>query len=601
MLTLEILILCFLLNFFRFLFLSSKTEKGFQKKRYIKHSVFSFSASYLILFAYFKDHRLLAFSDVKAGDYIITLCVTVAVSCAIFALSALLKKLNAYGDAEKCEPNKKYRTACIIVTAVSVSFFLTMVFIKKQWNMVEIEQMLVNMFSPTEGTEISIYLYGFSFVLAAVCITYAAAVVLFARFIPRFKVLDKKAVKQYEAINFTAVLLFFCAIFALSFIMFFDGYNPISGYNCLFVKSDYIEENYVAADSVKLEAPEKPRNLIHIYLESVENTYLSKELGGYMDENLMPELTKLADEGIVFSDNSERFGGPQPVTGTTWSLASMVNQNMGIPLKFTGGSEAYCTEGSYIKNAVAMGDILEKQGYEQTVMIGSSAVFGGLGNMYITHGGYNVFDYNYAKENGYIPKDYYVWWGYEDDKLYEFAKEEITRLYKTGKPFNFTMENADTHMPDGYLEPDKPHPYASPYANAILYSTSQVEKFVRWIMAQPFYENTTIVLIGDHLSMDSKFFENVDESYHRSQFNLIINPAVSADPSRLVNRTYSNIDMYPTILAALGYKIEGERLGLGTNLFSKEKTLLERDGVEYVNTELTKKSEFYNNELSEID
>ena len=35
--------------------------------------------------------------------------------------------------------------------------------------------------------------------------------------------------------------------------------------------------------------PSKKRNLIHIYLESIENTYLSEELGGYMNYNLMPE------------------------------------------------------------------------------------------------------------------------------------------------------------------------------------------------------------------------------------------------------------------------------------------------------------------------
>ena len=34
-------------------------------------------------------------------------------------------------------------------------------------------------------------------------------------------------------------------------------------------------------------------------------------------------------------------------------------------------------------------------------------------------------DYKVVKEKGLIPKDYKVWWGYEDDKLYEFAKEEL--------------------------------------------------------------------------------------------------------------------------------------------------------------------------------
>ena len=57
------------------------------------------------------------------------------------------------------------------------------------------------------------------------------------------------------------------------------------------------------------------------------------------------------------------------------------------------------------------------------------------------------------------------------------------------------------------------------------------------------------------------------------------------------------MDMYPTILASMGVQIEGERLGLGTNLFSGEKTLVEELGYDYVDKELRKKSDFYNNAL----
>ena len=41
-------------------------------------------------------------------------------------------------------------------------------------------------------------------------------------------------------------------------------------------------------------------------------------------------------------------------------------------------------------------------------------------------------DYSYAIENGLIPSDYKVWWGYEDQKLFEFAKEKLLQLSVTG-------------------------------------------------------------------------------------------------------------------------------------------------------------------------
>ena len=54
------------------------------------------------------------------------------------------------------------------------------------------------------------------------------------------------------------------------------------------------------------------------------------------------------------------------------------------------------------------------------------------------------------------------------------------------------------------------------------------------------------------------------------------------------------MDMFPTTLAALGCKIKGERLALGTNLFSDKKTLLETYGYDEVADGLSKRSSFYN-------
>lgn len=233
-------------------------------------------------------------------------------------------------------------------------------------------------------------------------------------------------------------------------------------------------------------------------------------------------------------------------------------------------------------------------------MFGADANFGGLNFYYKSHGDFNILDWRGVKEKGWIPEDYNVWWGYEDDKLYEFAKRELTRLSETGKPFHFCMETADTHFPDGYQVPGMPTPYESPYANVILYSQEQTVKFVRWIQEQPFYENTTIVLIGDHLSMDQKFFEGFDTNYKRTCFNLILNPAPNVrdiDNSRLHNRDWANFDMFPTMLASIGVEIEGNRLGIGTNLFSDEQTLFERDGIEFVNEILEKRSNFYNENI----
>ena len=76
-------------------------------------------------------------------------------------------------------------------------------------------------------------------------------------------------------------------------------------------------------------------------------------------------------------------------------------------------------------------------------------------------------------------------------------------------------------------------------------------------------------------------------------YTTILNPAAEvADPQRY--REYTTYDMFPTTLAAMGVEIKGDRLGLGTNLFSLKSTLLERDGVELMEQELKRQSEFLN-------
>ena len=59
------------------------------------------------------------------------------------------------------------------------------------------------------------------------------------------------------------------------------------------------------------------------------------------------------------------------------------------------------------------------------------------------------------------------------------------------------------------------------------------------------------------------------------------------------------MDMLPTVLSAMGFEIEGDRLGLGTDLFSERDTLLERRGAEWLEKELGKASDYYVEHFSE--
>ena len=171
------------------------------------------------------------------------------------------------------------------------------------------------------------------------------------------------------------------------------------------------------------------------------------------------------------------------------------------------------------------------------------------------------------------------------------AREELDRLGNSGELFNYTMLTIDTHHPEGYICELCDNQYEQPYANAIACSDRQAAEFVSWIEAQEWYENTTVVLLGDHVSMATDFWDDID-GYARRTYNCFLNVPERQDTSHLKNRIFDTLDYFPTILAALDVEIEGNRLGFGTNLFSDRQTLLEELGAEYAK-ELAKYSEYY--------
>lgn len=65
--------------------------------------------------------------------------------------------------------------------------------------------------------------------------------------------------------------------------------------------SEFIKEHYVDPAEVSITFPEKKRNLIYIYLESMESTYADTQSGGgFEDKNVIPELCELSYENESF-------------------------------------------------------------------------------------------------------------------------------------------------------------------------------------------------------------------------------------------------------------------------------------------------------------
>lgn len=387
----------------------------------------------------------------------------------------------------------------------------------------------------------------------------------------------------------TSILLLVISIITIIFVIDVPGYiiSEIS-------TSTFIEEEYVAPEKVKIQFPEEKRNLIYIFLESMETTYCSKKDGGLSEEDLIPEISKLAKQNLTFSSSATEIGGAYTPYGTTWTVAAMTAQTAGVPLKISIDDNAMSEYSTFLGGAHSIGEILEENGYHNFLLLGSDATFGGRRNLFTQHGNYEIWDFESAVEEGKVSEQ--IWWGYTDDKLFEYAKEKLLNLSKKEEPFNFTMLTADTHFQDGYKCEDCPDKWDETYKNVISCSSQKVGEFVKWLQMQEFYENTTIVIAGDHLTMQTGGFFEIEngQDYEKKVVTAIINPVAEASNT---NRKYSTFDLYPTTLGALGVQIEGNKLALGTNLFSEELTLVEKYGLEHVNNELKKTSKFYDKNI----
>jgi len=478
-------------------------------------------------------------------------------------------------------------TMYVIVLFLLLAFFFVVIWLLTSWASLSYDEIIFHLKVPLDGANPGM--------VASAIIWYALpAIVLTGAAIVMVIVLRKreKTRRILIAISLTAAMVLGgYGAFWLQYKT--DFFGSLVGDVGNSDNSTFIEDHYVDPAEIELVFPQKKRNLIYIYLESMEMTYSSRENGGAFENDLIPGLTELARNYENFAGTEPVLNGAVSLPGTDWTMGAMFAQTAGIPLKIALRGDVMTEDDVFFPTVRTLGDILHDNGYRQVLAIGSDAAFGGRKMYFSLHGNYEIHDYFYDIEQERIADDYYVWWGIEDEKLFAYAREELTRLAAQEQPFNYTMLTADTHFEDGYVCRLCEDTYGEDqYANVIACSDRQVTEFVKWIQKQDFYENTTIVLCGDHNTMDSDFCAEVPEDYLRKTYTVIINGAPEGETEDKDIRQFATIDMFPTTLAALGVQIPGNHLGMGVNLFSDENTLLEQYGYPHCAEEFHRSSQF---------
>lgn len=322
-----------------------------------------------------------------------------------------------------------------------------------------------------------------------------------------------------------------------------------------------------------LRHPAQKRNLIVLYLESIEKGYDDYDGKG---TNLIPNLTGLAAENISFDNFRQLAYANATISAQAAGLCAVGYKaepdirNLKAILNNT------------LNNAVCYSDILADAGYNTYFMKGALLEFSGTGDLVKQHGFSKAEGFNELKERLNIRSNDREW-GINDRLMYQEAKKQILELAKESKPFLAVLTTLDTHSPMTF---DKYCPAEYNDARDVIKCADLLAAdFVHWLQEQNFYQNTAIIIIGDHIALE----DNVPgySPKDRQIFNVLINPIAGLTPQQ---HQWTTLDIAPTVLEAIGYS--SPKFGLGRSLWQKEPTLYEKYGDD-LDFEFSKNSKFY--------
>ncbi|MBQ0030437.1 MAG: LTA synthase family protein [Bacteroidales bacterium] len=457
-------------------------------------------------------------------------------------------------------------------------------YILQFFNTASFDSIIYHLLSPFRGTDTT-PIYDF------LNSNYMPCFIVLAVAVPVFVLMSMlKAPKLVYRLIGAASLLFFVGALAYSLneVRFFD-YIRNKG-----LQSEFIKNNYHDSRKTVIKEPARKKNLLVIYVESLEASFASEEKGGLFKDNYIPFLTKLAQEHVCFS-HSEQIGGAMAVTGTGWTTAGLVTTMAGVNIQTPFKTELINDKNPFTYAHLAtLPDLLDKYGYKEYFLMGADSEFGGIKEFLNSHGSFTIYDLPaLVQEAGQKGETVEAsGWGLDDKTIFDRAKADLERLGREDAPFYYNIMTIDTHAPTGKTTSDCKCSYEDSYTNAIACLDFHIEQFYNWLSQQPFFENTVLVIMGDHLTMNHAFFEGTTKA--RSIYNVFVNTKPAAN---MKNRAFCQMDLYPTILSGLGFEIENHRLALGTDLFSEEKTLCEEHGLGKVDEEFSKYSKFYDQHI----
>ena len=182
----------------------------------------------------------------------------------------------------------------LILLAGNLLFFLT-IWMAKKYDQVTLDQFIYQMKSSAAGANrslrnsalVKVGGYGIAATLGELVLYWLCSgnVLQFLRGLRPVRWLRGTRFSRFVAKRaialVLAVLVFSCSLFTVKL-------NLVEFVSAATTESSFIEDHYVDPNYTELTFPEQKRNLIYIFLESMENTFGDPEAGGPIYDNFIP-------------------------------------------------------------------------------------------------------------------------------------------------------------------------------------------------------------------------------------------------------------------------------------------------------------------------
>jgi len=363
---------------------------------------------------------------------------------------------------------------------------------------------------------------------------------------------------------------------------------------------DYVKGHYAQPNN-DMFGIAKGKNVIYIHLESTQQfliDYKLKDENG-VEHEVMPFVNSIYHNKSTYSfDNFfHQVKAGKTSDAETLLETSLFGLNQGAFFTQFGGKNTF----------EAAPDILKQtQGYTTAVFHGNSGNFWNRNEIYKRFGYDYFFDASYYDVNEENSFQY----GLHDKPFFEQSAQYLEHLQQ---PFYSKFIAVSNHYPyaeftnddAGFPMANTPDETVNGYFATANYLDKAVEEFFNYLKASGLYDNSVIVLYGDHYGVSNGRNRSLAELVGKtsSSWNDFDNAQMQRVPFMIhipgqenggINHTYgAQIDSLPTLLHLLGIDTQNY-IQLGQDLFSNDRKDLAvfRDG-----SFMTSKYTFYNGTL----